>query len=133
MTDVCLQSSILWVITNTFFLCVHANAGGGSGVEIYTTPGDTESDKIATIFGEAFKNEFPTETLRTDFSDGDLDKEQRFYVLSKTKMPSILTENFFMDNVKDFQAILNTIEGRQRIINYHVKAIITVKNNLYKT
>ncbi len=114
-------------------MCVHANAGGGSGVEIYTTPGDTESDKIATIFGEAFKNEFPTETLRTDFSDGDLDKEQRFYVLSKTKMPSILTENFFMDNVKDFQAILNTIEGRQRIINYHLKAIITVKNNLYKT
>lgn len=48
-------------------------------------------------------------------------------------MPALLTENFFMDNIKDFQSFLNTREGRQRIINFHVNAIISVKNNLYKT
>ena len=118
---------------NAFFLSVHSNAGGGNGSEIYTTPGDTLSDKIATVFGEAFKDEFPNETLRTDYSDGDLDKERRFYVLTKTKMPAILTENFFMDNFKEFETILKTRIGRQRIVDYHVKAILKVKSQLYKT
>ncbi len=119
-------------LKNTFFLSVHSNAGGGNGSEIYTTPGDTFSDKIATVFGEAFKDEFPNKTLRTDFSDGDLDKERRFYVLTKTKMPAILTENFFMDNLDEFKTILNTRDGRQRIVDYHVKAILKVKLQLYK-
>ena len=55
------------------------------------------------FFGNEFKNEFPNRRLRTDFSDGDLDKERRFYVLTKTKMPAILTESFFMDNLDEFK------------------------------
>ena len=117
---------------NAFLLSIHCNAGGGSGFEVFTTPGETRSDSIATIFGQAFKAEFPEQTLREDYTDGDLDKERRFYILRKTNMPAILTENFFMDNIKDFQSFLNTTEGRQRIINFHVNAILTVKNNLYK-
>lgn len=118
---------------HAFLLSIHSNAGGGSGFEVFTTPGETRSDPIATIFGHAFKAEFPKQTLREDYTDGDLDKERRFYILRKTNMPAILTENFFMDNIKDFQSFLNTREGRQRIINFHVNAIVTVKNNLYKT
>lgn len=86
-----------------FYLSVHSNAGGGKGSEIFTSPGDTKSDKIATVFGEEYKNEFPNQKLRTDFSDGDLDKEKRFYVLTKTKVPAILTESFFMDNFEEFK------------------------------
>ena len=63
---------------------------------------------------------------------GDLDKERRFDVLTKTKMPAILTENFFMDNFEEFRDILNTREGRQRIIDFHVKAIIQVKVEIFK-
>ncbi|CAL2089037.1 N-acetylmuramoyl-L-alanine amidase [Tenacibaculum sp. 190524A05c] len=114
-----------------FYLSIHSNAGGGHGSEIFTSPGDTKSDKIATIFGNEFKNEFPDRKLRTDFSDGDLDKERRFYVLTNTKMPAILTESFFMDNLDEFKNILNTKEGRQKIINYHLKAIIRTKNELF--
>lgn len=116
---------------NTFYLSVHANAGGGSGFEVYTSPGNTKSDKIATIFGEEFQKEFPNKRLRTDFSDGDLDKEQRFYVLTKTKMPAVLTENFFMDNEGECKKILMTKKGRGKIIAYHVNAIIRVKNELF--
>lgn len=107
-----------------FYLSVHSNAGGGHGSEFFTSPGDTKSDKIATFFGEEFKKEFPNQKLRTDFSDGDLDKERRFYVLTKTKMPAVLTENFFMDNFEEYKNFLMTAEGRQRIIAFHVKAIV---------
>ncbi|CAM1355932.1 N-acetylmuramoyl-L-alanine amidase [Tenacibaculum halocynthiae] len=116
---------------NCFYLSIHSNAGGGKGSEIFTSPGNTKSDKIATIFGEEYKEQFPKNHLRTDFSDGDLDKEQRFYVLTKTKMPAILTESFFMDNFDEFNTILKTKEGRQQIINYHVKAILRVKKELF--
>lgn len=118
--------------SNSFYLSLHSNAGGGHGSEIFTSPGNTKSDKIATIFGEEYQKEFPNRTLRTDFSDGDLDKERRFYVLTKTKMPAILTENFFMDNFEEFKDILNTREGRQKIIDYHVKAIVRAKVEIFK-
>ena len=106
-----------------FYLSIHANAGGGIGSEIFTSPGHTKSDRIATIFGQEYQKTFPNRKLRTDFSDSDLDKEGRFYVLTNTKMPAILTENFFMDNREEFNTILMTAEGRSRIIQYHVDAI----------
>ena len=114
-----------------FYLSVHSNAGGGHGSEIFTSPGNTKSDKIATIFGEEFMSEFPNRKLRTDFSDGDLDKERRFYVLTRTKMPAILTESFFMDNLEEFKELLNTREGRQQIVDYHVKAIVRTKQEIF--
>jgi N-acetylmuramoyl-L-alanine amidase len=33
--------------------------------------------------------------MRTDFSDGDADKEAHLYVLKNTNCPAVLTENFF--------------------------------------
>jgi len=114
-----------------FYLSVHSNAGGGHGCEFFTSPGVTKSDAIATIFGEEYKKEFPDRRLRTDYSDGDLDKERRFYVLTRTRMPAVLTENFFMDNLEEFQNILNTKSGREQIINYHLNAILRVKTEIY--
>lgn len=117
---------------NSFYLSVHSNAGGGQGSEIFTSPGSTKSDLIATLFGEEYLREFPTRKLRTDYSDGDLDKESRFYVLIKTNMPAILTENFFMDNLEEYQEVLITREGRQKIVDFHVRAIMRTKVELFK-
>jgi N-acetylmuramoyl-L-alanine amidase len=116
---------------DSFYLSVHSNAGGGHGCEFFTSPGPTKSDAIATVFGEEFKREFPDRRLRTDFSDGDLDKERRFYVLTRTRMPAVLTENFFMDNLEEFQNILNNKAGRAKIIKYHLEAILRVKTEVY--
>ncbi len=115
----------------SFYLSVHSNAGGGHGSEIFTSPGNTKSDLIAIIFGEEYKKEFPNRKLRTDFGDGDADKEAEFYVLIKTKMPAILTESFFMDNEAECKDLLMTREGRAKIISYHVNAILRVKNELF--
>ncbi|HIF9333064.1 TPA: N-acetylmuramoyl-L-alanine amidase [Photobacterium damselae] len=107
-----------------YFISVHANAGGGSGFEVYTYHGQSKSDELADCIALAFKDEFPDEPLRVDQRDGDLDKEANFYVLRKTAMPAVLTENFFMDNEEECKEILMTIEGRSKIINFHVNGII---------
>lgn len=134
-TDITLETRVKrankYPSTKTFYLSIHSNAGGGTGTEVFSSPGPSKSDLIATIFGEEFQKEFPTEKLRTDFSDGDLDKEQHFYVLTKTNMPAILTENFFMDTETECKNILMTREGRAKIIQYHVAAILRVKAEVF--
>jgi len=115
-----------------FFLSVHSNAGGGNGFEVFTFPGESKSDKIATIFGEEFQATYPNKKLRTDFSDGDLDKERYFIVLRDTKMPAVLTENFFMDNEEECREILLTKNGRDLIAQFHVAAIQRVKIEIFE-
>ncbi|WP_431163507.1 N-acetylmuramoyl-L-alanine amidase [Flagellimonas beolgyonensis] len=134
-TDVSLKTRVdranKYPVEDSFYLSVHSNAGGGHGSEIFTSPGDTKSDHIATIFGNEFQKVFPDKLLRADFSDGDLDREGKFYVLTQTNMPSILTENFFMDNEQECKDILMTSEGRELIAKYHVNAILRVKKELF--
>lgn len=62
---------------------------------------------------------------------GDSDKEAKFYILMKTRMPFVLTENFFMDNVLECKKILMKEEGRKKIADFHVKAIIRIINELF--
>lgn len=112
---------------NPVYLSIHANAGGGHGYEAYTSPGQTKSDEIATAILDSFANVFPEATPRLDISDGDPDKEEKFYVLVKTRMPAILTESFFMDNKADCQKYLMTDEGRYLIAFAHYMAIANIE------
>lgn len=107
-----------------YVLSIHANAGGGTGWEVYTSPGQTPSDAIATVFFEEAGREFVPDgwRMRSDYSDGDPDKEAQFYILTKTTCPAVLTENFFMDTEKDCRFIMSE-DGRERIANMHVAAI----------
>ena len=109
------------------YVSIHANAGGGKGYEVYTAPGQTKSDKVATVFYAEFKSEFPDVKMRSDMLDGDVDKEANFYVLKNTKMPAILTENFFMDNEKECRECLMSPEGRDRIATAHYTAITKIE------
>lgn len=80
------------------FLSIHSNAGGGSGFEIFTSKGQTKSDKVAQIFCEVYQKHFPTFKFRSDRLDSDDDKEADFFVLRKTDCPALLVENLFFDN-----------------------------------
>lgn len=108
--------------TPCLLISIHANAGGGNGWEVFTTEGETDSDKYAQIFAEQFKIDFPEFRLRADILDDDLDKEAQFYILRKTICPAILTENFFMDNEEECRLLLND-DFRQRIADFHINAI----------
>lgn len=106
-----------------FLFSIHANAGGGTGWECYTTKGETKSDRIAEILANEWRAEFGDQwRIRADYSDGDADKESQFYILQHTKCPAVLSENLFMDNYKDYQFLM-TDAGRERIAKVHFETI----------
>lgn len=109
------------------YISIHANGfneESANGWSCYTSEGETQSDSIATILYEKAEAEFPDEYIRKDtYSDGDVDKEANFWVLAKTAMPAILSENFFMTNYDNCHKYLMTEEGRDRIAKIHFEMI----------
>ena len=113
------------------YVSVHANGFGeeqANGWSVYTSEGETKSDKIATILAGKAAVEFPDEYMRKDTSDGDVDKEANFWVLRKTVMPAILSENFFMTNSSNCHKYLLSEEGRDRIAKIHFEMIQEVES-----
>lgn len=108
------------------YLSIHSNAGGGSGFEIFTSPGQTKSDKIANIFCTIYQKHFPDYPFRSDKADGDADKEANFYVLRKTDCPSILVENLFFDNRHEAELLLSEA-GQKLIASCILECIETVE------
>lgn len=111
---------------DAILISVHANAGGGTGWEAWTSVGKTKSDDYAEILYETASEYFKEWKIRKDLSDGDSDKESQFYILKNTKCPAVLTENFFMDTEKDCRFIMSNI-GRDSIADMHVSAILKFK------
>lgn len=110
---------------NCLLISVHANAGGGTGWEAYTSVGDTKSDHYATMLYHWAAQLLPDFREREDLSDNDPDKEAHFYILDHTSCPAVLTENLFMDTEKDCKFLMSE-EGRQAIANIHIKFIQTI-------
>ena len=114
------------------------NAGGWTA---YTSPGQTLSDILATYLYEAAEKHLAgyaakmeegkekglygsnQKPFRKDTTDGDPDKEARFYVLVRTKCAAVLTENLFQDNKADV-AFLTSEEGKKAIVALHKEAIL---------
>ena len=77
----------------------------------------------------AAKKNLPNVTFRTDYSEGDPDKEAHLYVLKNTKCPAVLTENMFQDN-KDDVVFLLSDEGFHELVRLHVEGIVNyIKDN----
>ena len=92
---------------NAVLISLHSNAGGGKGFEIWTSYGQTRSDKFASLLGTQFVRDFPDIKFRADTSDGDIDKEAAFYILKNTHCPSILPECLFYDNYNEYLLLDN--------------------------
>lgn len=114
---------------NVILISIHNNAAGngskwmkGEGWEIWTSVGETESDKLAKYICDAVKEEIPDTKIRQE-NPNELDKEKNYTILAKTKCPAVLTENFFQDNKKEVEFLLSD-EGKEKCINIHVKGII---------
>jgi len=103
-----------------FYLSLHSNAakGKGTGVEVFTSKGQTLSDPCATIIIDDLKEAFPDIKFRVDKIDGDEDKEDNFYVLRETKMRAVLVEFLFFDNYSDWQLLQN-----EEIIEKYAKSL----------
>ena len=108
---------------NVILVSIHANAAGNgktwmnaTGFECHTSPGKTRSDLLAECFYDVFSKVFPEKRMRKDLSDGDSDKESSFYILTKTKCPAVLLENFFYDNREECAGLLLE-DTKKRISN----------------
>ena len=115
---------------NVILVSIHVNAAGNgskwlnaTGWSVYTCKGQTESDRLAEILCEAAIKNFPGRRIRTDFSDGDSDWEEGFYLLRKSLCVAVLTENFFQDCLSDIQ-YLQSRAGKQAVVDTHVEGIV---------
>lgn len=83
------------------YLSIHCNGAispQASGFEIWTSPGLTDSDVLASRILDVWKLRFPSARLRQDWTDEDGDKESPFWVLRKSRMPACLVELGFITN-----------------------------------
>ena len=122
--------------SNVILISLHLNAAGdgtkwmnATGWSCYTCKGQTESDRLATCLYEAAIKNFPDRRIRKDYSDGDPDWEENFYILRKSHCAAVLSENFFMDNKSDLE-YLQSRAGKQAIVDTHVEGIIEYLESL---
>lgn len=115
------ESSILISIHSDAFDKETAN-----GWSCYTSKGTTKSDKIATTMYKYAKEEGLK--LREDYSDGDPDKEENFYILKNTSCPAVLVENLFMTNKNDYETLLSK-EGQEKLTRVIVNTIQEINTN----
>jgi len=118
---------------NCIYVSIHSNGfskESANGYSIYTSKGETKSDRIAEVFIDNMVKHFPTHKLRKDTRDGDKDKEAQFYVLRKTRCPAILIENFFMTNYRECKLLMNE-EFQNKIVDCHFKSILQIEENGY--
>jgi len=104
--ELCLRCKVVndlqKVYKNCIYVSIHVNASSSDGKwhnatgwEAYTSVGVTSADRLVRYLYKAAEANLINKKIRTDFSDGDPDKEANFYVLKHTQCPAVLTENFF--------------------------------------
>lgn len=133
---------------NVILVSIHCNAAGSDGKWktaggwcAFTSPGQTRADILAMSLYEAAEVELAGYIqqfsinmrlgkydrkqipIRSDYSDGDPDYEARFFILTKTQCPAVLTESMFQDNKADVD-FLTSEDGKNHLTSVHVNGII---------
>lgn len=111
----------------TYLFSMHSNAGGGTGIEGFTSKGNTVADSIAEVFLADLEKAFPKLKPRFDYSDGDRDKEAGYYILKRSKCPSFLLEMLFMDHPDDYELLWD-----DNFRSHVVTVIVDTAERLYK-
>ncbi len=98
-----------------FFLSIHINAGGGTGVEVFSYLNAKSSTKRV--------QKILQKHLVKDLSARDRGcKEANFGVLRMTKMSALLSENLFIDNATDYAKLAKS-DFYKVAARAHAKAI----------
>ena len=114
------------------YLSIHANAASVSswnnaahGLETWYYPNSKTGIRLASAFQQAMVNFLPT------FKDRGIRSHQSgsskiFYVLRKTGMPAVLTENGFYTHEEETRNLMKD-EVRQKIAEAHFAAIVRIE------
>lgn len=116
------------------FVSIHSNAGPArsindwaedsiSGIETWHFHNSARGRKIAAVFHKHLIDNLGWKNRHLKSR-----ADRQFYVLRKTKMPSILTENGFYNNRHEVQELMKD-EVRQLIADAHVAAILEIEEN----
>lgn len=133
---------------NCIYVSIHNDAAGTDGKwhdcggwSCFTSVGKTRADYLAECMYKSAESNLESYSLRfyelkakgfynkkqqpirTDTSDGDMDKESNLYVLKNTICPAVLTENLFQDSKNDVEYLLSD-EGRHVISRLHLEGIM---------
>ncbi len=104
-------------------ISIHANAGGGTGGEVFTFPGATQSKIYAQVFREQWGDYLPELSFRGC-------KEANFGILRDSRCPAILVECLFMDHPTDCEVLLSP-EGRERLAQWIARSIRECVNRFF--
>jgi len=111
-------------IKNAFYVSIHANAGGGTGSEIFIAENASRTSHLIAETAQAeYKKVFPSYRWRGI-------KKKNFTIITKTSCPAVLFECFFMDKEKECKEILLTNEGRRNCAAWIYNTIIKTVNYL---
>jgi len=115
------------------YVSVHANAGPAAenewvsdtikGIETWYAQNSARGKKLAAVFQKHL-------ILKTGMKNRNLKStaEKPLYVLEKTIMPAILTENGFYNNKVEVKELMKD-SVRQKIADAHVEAILEIEKN----
>ena len=115
------------------YVSVHSNAGPAAenewiadsikGIETWYAQNSTKGKKLAAVFQKHL-------ILKTGFKNRNLKStaEKPLYVLEKTTMPAILTENGFYNNKLEVKELMKD-SVRQKIADAHVEAMLELEKN----
>lgn len=112
------------------YISIHSDAMGdgvtwqpASGMSVYTSKGQTDSDIFASLVIDSLQEQFVTSVKwRKDETDSDEDKEENFYVLKETSMPAVLLELGFHTNKEEAENML-TEDWKNKIANAILNAV----------
>lgn len=116
------------------YISVHSNAGPAAssddwiaasiqGIETWYAQNSKKGQKIAAVFQKHL-------IAKTGMKNRNLKStaEKPLYVLQKTIMPAILTENGFYNNKEEVKELMKD-SVRQKIADAHVEAILEIEKN----
>lgn len=110
----------------SLLLSFHSNAlqGRSRGFSVWTTFGQTNSDKVATDIIRFYKEEVPKGKVLEDNRDRDPDFENDFYILKAVKCPAVLMEYLFFDNPYDAEIIFRDAEAKAGYLRALLRAVL---------
>lgn len=94
----------------------HNNAGGGDGFEVFYYETSNEGKKLASLCEAQIK--------ALGQNSRGLKSGNHLYFIRKTTMPALITETFFLDNVKD-KAFGDSGSKLEKIGEAYAKAILS--------
>ena len=125
-TRVTRANAIAKLCSDCILVSIHVNAAPGkgwseaSGFSAWICDNASKkSEKLASLL-QTFAKEMGLGGNRWVPAEGFF--RSNFYIVKRTTMPAVLTENLFQTNRKEVDYLLSD-EGRKRIVALHVKAI----------